>query len=179
MSSILQRMIRAAKLDSSLYEEVEIDHSAYGQALAVILISSVSAGVGSVRQIGLSGIMIGTIGALAGWYIWAILTFLIGTRILPQAQTSATLGQLLRTIGFSSSPGVFRVLGIIPGVGLILVAIVNAWMLIAMVIAVRQALDYSSTLRAIGVCLIGWVIQIAVLAAFFGLFVQSRPAAGF
>jgi hypothetical protein len=76
---------------------------------------------------------------------------------------------LLRTIGFSSSPGVLRVLGIIPMLGNILNFIVGIWMLVAMVIAVRQALDYNSTWRAVGVCLIGWIVQITIFGLFFWL----------
>jgi len=97
-----------------------------------------------------------------GWYIWAYLTYFIGTRLLPEPQTKADHGELLRTIGFSSSPGLIRVLGIIPGLQGIVFPIAAIWMLVAMIIAVRQALDYTSTLRAIGVCIIGWVIQIAL-----------------
>jgi hypothetical protein len=108
--------------------------------------------------------------ALLGWFIWAFLTYFIGTRLLPEPQTKADYGELLRTIGFSSSPGVLRVLGIIPALGGILNFLIGIWMLVAMVIAVRQALDYKSTWRAVGVCLIGWIIQIAILALVAGLF---------
>jgi len=79
---------------------------------------------------------------------------------------------MLRTIGFSSSPGVIRVLGIIPGLNTLVQIIAQVWMLVAMVIAVRQALDYTSTLRAVGVCLIGWIIQFVVLVILFGLFMK-------
>jgi hypothetical protein len=104
-----------------------------------------------------------------GWFIWAFLTYFIGTRLLPEPQTKADYGELLRTIGFSSSPGVLRVLGIIPMLGNVLNFIVGIWMLVAMVIAVRQALDYKSTWRAVGVCLIGWIVQIAIFGMFFWL----------
>jgi len=104
-----------------------------------------------------------------GWFIWALLTYFIGTRLLPEPQTKADYGELLRTIGFSSSPGVLRVLGIIPMLGNVLNFIVGIWMLVAMVIAVRQALDYKSTWRAVGVCLIGWIVQIAIFGMFFWL----------
>ena len=104
-----------------------------------------------------------TIVALVGWYIWAYLTYFIGTKLLPEAQTTADHGELLRTIGFSSSPGLIRILGIIPGLTNLVFTVAGIWMLIAMVIAVRQALDYTSTLRAVGVCLIGWIIQIIFL----------------
>ncbi len=107
MSNFNDRIIRAAKLDVSLYEEVEADTKALGQAMAVVVLSSIAAGVGTIT-IGGPGviivIVIGTILALIGWYIWAYLTYFIGTKILPEPQTKANHGQLLRTVGFSSSP---------------------------------------------------------------------------
>lgn len=173
MNLFVDRVIRAAKLDGNLYEEVEADKSALGQAMAVVVISSVAAGVGMIDEAGLGGIFMGAVTALIGWYIWAYLTFLIGTRLLPEPQTSADYGELLRTIGFSSAPGVIRVLGIFPVLEGIVFFVASLWMLVAMVVAVRQALDYSGTLRAVGVCAIGWVIQVVIMAlvlSFMGAF---------
>ncbi len=163
MASMLDRMIRAAMLDPKLYEEVEADRGALGQAMGVVVLASIAGGVGSGRLGGFTGIFFGVIVELVAWFICAGLTYLIGTKILPEAQTRADIGELLRTIGFSSSPGLLRVLGFIPGVTWIVFFISGVWMLAAMVIAVRQALDYRSTFRAVGVCLIGWVVQIIVL----------------
>ena len=162
MTNFSNRIIRAAKLDVDLYEEVEADKSALGQAMGVVVLSSIAAGVGSTTRTGLLGMLVVVVVALIGWYIWAYLTYFIGTKLLPEPQTKADHGELLRTIGFSSSPGLIRVLGIIPGLQGIVFPIAAVWMLVAMIIAVRQALDYTSTLRAIGVCAIGWVIQIAI-----------------
>ena len=170
MSNLKNRMIRAAKLDVSLYEEVEKDVSAMPQAMTVVIISSIAAGIGSIAQGGFAGILVGTVAALVSWYVWAYLTYFIGTKILPGPQTKADLGELLRTIGFSSSPGLIRVFGIIPGLGGIVFLIAAVWMLVAMVIAVRQALDYENTLRAVGVCMIGWAIQILILMILFSIF---------
>jgi len=169
MASITDRMIRAAKLDVNLYEEVEADKGALGQAMGVVILSSVAAGIGTIGTTGIKGLVLGTIVALVGWFIWAFMTYFIGTKLLPEPQTKADYGELLRTIGFSSSPGVLRVLGIIPMLGNILNFIIGIWMLAAMVIAVRQALDFKSTWRAVGVCLIGWLVQIAIFALFFWL----------
>jgi hypothetical protein len=174
MSIFQDRMIRAAKLDVNLYEEVEADKSAMGQAMGVVVLSSVAAGVASFSITGISGIVIGTISALIGWYVWAFITYVIGTKLLPEPQTSADHGELLRTIGFSTSPGVIRILGIIPGLYLLVSFVASVWMLVAMIIAVRQALDYNSTLRAVGVCLIGWVVQAIFLALIFSIF--GRPS---
>jgi len=164
-------MIRAAKLDVQLYEEVEADQTALGQAMGVVVLSAVAAGIGSANG-GLLGLVIGTIGALIGWYIWAFLTYFIGTKFLPEPQTKADYGELLRTIGFSSAPGLIRVFGIIPGLTALVFSVASIWMLVAMVIAVRQALDYTSTWRAIGVCVIGWMVQ-AFILIFAGLIFRA------
>lgn len=167
MQIYLDRIVRAAKLDVNLYEEVEADKGAMSQAMGVVVLSSVAAGIGSIGSIGTKGVIIGTITALIAWYVWAYITYFIGTKILPEPQTKADHGELLRTIGFSSSPGLLRILAIIPGIGGIIFMITSVWMLVAMVIAVRQALDYQSTLRAVGVCVIGWVIQAIILMILF------------
>ncbi len=163
MASMVDRMIRAAKLDVQLYEEVEADKGALGQAMGVVVLASIAGGVGSGRLGGLTGFFIGTVGALIAWFIWAALTYFIGTKILPEPTTRADVGELLRTTGFSSSPGLIRVLGLVPGITGIVFLVSGVWMLTAMIIAVRQALDYRSTFRAVGVCVIGWVIQIVVM----------------
>ena len=176
MNIFTDRMIRAAKLDVNLYEEVEADKDTMRQAMGVVVLASLAAGVGSIGTLGLGGILFGTLAALGGWYIWAWLTYFIGTRFLAEPQTEADLGQLLRTTGFSSSPGLIRVLGIIPGLGTVVFAVASIWMLVAMVIAVRQALDYTSTFRAVGVCAIGWIIQTVILLLLFSL-LGGPPAA--
>ncbi len=170
MDKLFDRMMRAARLEVQLYEEVEKDPAAMTQAMTVVLISSAAGGVGSLGFAGLWGLLVGLVAALAGWFIWAFLTYFIGTRLLPEPQTRADLGELLRTIGFSSSPGVIRVLGIIPLLGTIVMFVASVWMLVAMVIAVRQALDYRSTWRAAGVCLIGWIVQMVLYGVVFALF---------
>ena len=172
MASMVDRMVRAAKLDPQLYEEVEADKAALGQAMGVVVLASVAGGVGGGGLGGLSGFFIGTVGSLIGWFIWAGLTYLIGTRLLPEPETRADLGELLRTIGFSSSPGLIRVLGLVPGLTGIVFFVSGVWMLTAMIIAVRQALDYRSTLRAVGVCVIGWIVQVVVLVL-LALFIRS------
>lgn len=167
MAIFIDRIYRAAKLDVHLYEEVEADTGAMSQAMGVVVLSSIAAGIGNIARGGLGGILTGTIIALIGWYIWAYLTYFIGTKFLPEPQTEANPGELLRTIGFSSSPGLIRVLGIIPGLAGVVFLVASIWMLVAMVIAVRQALDYKSTLRAVGVCVIGWIIQSLILGLLF------------
>jgi len=175
MAGLIDRMVRASKLDVSAYEEVEADKGATGQAAAIVVVSSIAAGIGSIGVFGIQGLLFMTIGALVGWLIWAFLTFIIGTKLLPEPQTKADMGEMLRTIGFSSSPGVLRILGIIPVIGGIINFVIGIWMLVAMIIAVRQALDYKSTWRAAGVCIIGFIVYFVVMFFIFKL-IGVNPA---
>jgi hypothetical protein len=175
MSTFANRILRAAKLDAAIYEEVEADRTAFGQAMAVVALSSIAAGIGSMQQAGIGFLLAGTVSALLGWVVWAGLTYFIGTRILPEPQTRADYGELLRTIGFASAPGLIRILGIVPGLRNIVFLAAGIWMLTATVVAVRQALDYRSTWRAVGVCLIGWFAQALILVLMFALSGVTAP----
>ncbi|HKK14376.1 MAG TPA: YIP1 family protein [Gammaproteobacteria bacterium] len=178
MNQFADRMIRAAKLEAEVYEEVEADQSAMGQALGVVVLSSLAAGLALVGTQGAAGLLMATAGALIGWFVWALLTYLIGAKLLPEAQTEADLNQLLRTIGFSSAPGVIRIIGIVPGLNAVVSLVAAVWMLVAMVVAVRQALDYNSTWRAVGVCVIGWLVQVVLLALVMAMTGHTPPGAG-
>lgn len=167
MASFTERMIGAAKLDVHIYEEVEADKTAMGQALTVVVLQSVAAGIGSLTTGGVPGLIGGIVGGLIGWFLWAFVVFLIGTKLLPEPQTQSDMGELLRTIGFAASPGVLLVLGAIPLLGGLIRFAVSIWMLVAMVIAVRQALDYKSTGRAVGVCVLGWLAYVIVFGVLY------------
>jgi hypothetical protein len=172
MASLVDRMKRAAMLDVSLYEEVEHDPAANSQALTVVVLSSVAAGIGALSG-GLGSLVLGAVWGLVGWCLWAWLTYFIGTRLLPEPQTEADFGQLLRTLGFASAPGVLRVFGFIPGLGGLVVFAVSLWMLATTVVAVRQALDYKGTGRAVLVCLIGWLVIVTISMLIGGMFATS------
>ncbi|MEE2790381.1 MAG: hypothetical protein VX453_01980 [Acidobacteriota bacterium] len=164
MASFTERIIGAAKLDVHVFEEVEADSGATGQAAGVVLLTSLAGGIGSVG-LGAGGFglfIIGAIAALIGWVTWAFTTYIIGTRLLPEPQTRADVGELMRTLGFAQAPGLLRIFGGLPGVGPLVLSITQIWLLVAMVVAIRQALDYHSTFRAVGVCLVGWVLATAI-----------------
>jgi hypothetical protein len=177
MTGFVERMMGAARLDVRIYEEVEADRSAMAQAMGVVVLSSVAAGIGAARG-GALALLMGTLAALLGWFIWAWVTWFIGTKVLPEPRTSADIGQLLRTTGFSASPGLLRILGVIPWVGNLIVLAASVWMLVAMVVAVRQALDYSGTGRAIGVCLLGFLVNVLLVFAVGFFFAAFGVAAG-
>ena len=160
----VMRLIGALALDPVTYEEVEADRSATGQALLVVVLSSVGAGIGA-RGLG-SGSMRSMIFisalSLLGWMAWALLTYQIGVKLMPEPETRSDVGELMRTIGFSAAPGMLRIFGIVPGASIPAFAITAIWMLIAMIVAVRQALDFKSTARAVAVCGLGWALAVAI-----------------
>lgn len=176
---MLRRMIEAAKLKAALFEEVEADRGATMQALLVVVIVAISTGVATL-QLGGDGredkfvfdgaaLAFGVVGALIGWAVWAAITYFIGTTIFKTPGTHADWGQMARVLGFAQSPGVLVILGILPGIGGIVILVVFVWQLLAMVIGVRQALDYSSNLRAVGVVIAGALPYLAfrIFLAFF------------
>jgi hypothetical protein len=165
--TFLQRVAGAAMLDPAIYEDVEADKTATIQACATVVLSSVAAGVG-VRELGaqtLPTVAFVSAIALLTWSTWALITFSIGVRIMPEPQTRSNVGELLRTIGFATARGCLRVLGIVPGATIPVFAVTAIWMLAAMVVAVRQALDYQTMARAVAVCILGWVLSIALAIA--------------
>jgi hypothetical protein len=168
MQSFPARMVGAARFHAGTYEEVEADHTANGQAVAVVVIASLAAaiGLGATDVRSLLGMLFFEI---ITWLLWVMVTLFIGTHLLPGSGTQADFGQVLRTTGFSASIGILRVFGIAPVVGGPVFVVVTILMLITFVIAIRQALDYASTGRAVAVCLLGWLIH-GIL--FFG-FVRS------
>ena len=151
-------MIGASRLDPATYEQVETDRSTTAGAVLVVIISSVAAALGSGSR-DIVSVVSAVILMLGAWVIWVGLTYFIGARLLPGPETHANIGEVLRTTGFSASPGVLRILGLIPAVGLPIFVIVTVWMLFTFVVAIRQALDYASSARALAVCLLGWLIH--------------------
>jgi hypothetical protein len=165
MSTLANRLIGSVGLNAESYEEVEADTHANAQAVGVVILSSVAAAVG-LGATNLASMAPLLVVALASWIIWVLLTLMIGTQLLPGNSTRSDFGQLLRTTGFSSAPGIFRILGIVPVIGWVLFLAATVWMLFSFVVAVRQALDYPNTRRALSVCILGWLVHGLLLFGF-------------
>jgi hypothetical protein len=158
------RLIGAAALDTGTYEEIEGDESATTQAFVTVVLSGVAAGIGA-RGFGgysLYSVVSISIISLLAWAAWALVTFEVGVRLMPRPQTHSDVGELLRTIGFATAPGFLRALGVFPGSTVPAFTVSAVWMLAATVVAVRQSLDYESTTRAIAVCVLGWILALAM-----------------
>ena len=167
--SFLNRVYRAIKIDPDLYEEVEHDKSATFQAASVVVLSSLAAGIGAIH-LGASNFLLGPLLSLASWYFWAFLIYIVGTKLFPDKNTKSNHGELLRTIGFSSAPGLIRVFGFTPE--LMTVTFIGSafWMLACMVVAVKSALDYESLWKAFGVVVVSWLFQAFFLFLIIVLF---------
>ena len=150
--SLVDRAIGAARLDIPTYEEVEADRDATGQAAVVVAVAAICSAIGSIGD-GTSGMIGGLIVAIVGCLVWSGVTYLIGTMFFGG---TADWGELLRTIGFAQAPGVFYILGIIPLVGGLVKFAVAIWVLVAGIVAIRQALDVS-TGKAVLTAIVGWL----------------------
>jgi hypothetical protein len=167
------RLVRAAALDRDLYEEVEATPASGPEAIAVVVLSSLAAGIGAGGSQGASLTTFAWFAVLAllAWTTWALLIVQIGSRLFPERQTRTSLSEMLRTMGFAAAPGLIQVFGAMPKMMAPIFALSTAWALVAMVIAVRQALDYQSTARAVAVCALGWVLVVTMaitLGVLFG-----------
>jgi hypothetical protein len=170
-----RRLVGAAMLDATTYEEVEADRTATPQALAVVVLSSLAAGIGTrLSNDGTATVAFfatTSIIAVLAWAGWALVTFEIGSRLLPTPGTRTDPGELLRTLGFAATPGLIQVFAVLPGARGPVVTLAIMWTLAASVVAVRQALDYTGTGRALAVCGIGAILSLAfamILGLVFG-----------
>ena len=172
--NFLRRLIGAAMLDAGIYEDIEADTTATFQSLLVVLLASLAAGVGATglydTQRTLAFFAVASVLALLTWASWALLTLQIGARILPTKETDASIGQLLRTLGFSAAPGLILVFAVLPRMTAPVFILAIAWTIAASVVAVRHALDYSSWGRALAVCALGWFLAFTFVVVLSLLF---------
>jgi hypothetical protein len=173
--TLIRRFLAVLALDPGVFEEVEADRRATWQAAVVVLAAGVAAGIG---QAGLGAdarpvlLAVAAVSVLA-WVAWALLLTLLGTAVLKERTTSTDIGEVLRTLGFAAAPGVFRAFEIFGGTRWLVLPLTSVWMVAAMVIAVRQAFDYTTTGRAVLLSLLGWMVS-AGAAAVVGL-LFARP----
>jgi hypothetical protein len=166
---MIEKMIGAARLNTGVYNQVEADQSETTNALLVVIIVAIASGIGVLGQgtAGIGGLIGGIVMSVLGWAVWSFVVYFVGTRVY---NAPATVGELLRTLGYAQSPGVLNVLGFIPGLGALIAFIVAIWVLVASFIAAREALDLDNTKTAITVVLgfIANVIIAAILGTIFG-----------
>jgi hypothetical protein len=167
--TLAHRFYGSLVLDAATYEDVENDPSASPQALTIVLSFGAAAAIGFAGPSPQVSVVVATaVASLAGWLSWAAIVAYLGTRVFPEPQTRSNVGEMTRTLGFSLAPGLFLVLLAVPFAPPATSVVIAVWMLAAMIVAVRQALDFTHTMRAIAVCVAGWALVAAlVLAAGF------------
>jgi hypothetical protein len=170
LGTLVYRAMGATVLDASMYEGIEADPAATRQALAIVLLASVAAGVGASGWAGPEWPVIVTFGVLAliTWVGWAVLILHVGGRYFREPQTDVDLGQLLRTVGFAATPGLLQAVAIVPHMTTAVFVVSWLWMLAAMVVAVQHALDFPSMARAVMVCAVALALAVT-LAVLLGL----------
>lgn len=169
--SWVERMIGAAMLDPSVYEEVEADRNATAQAAAVVGIVAACAAIGNYAHGG-QWMLGAVVSAFISWLLWSALTYFIGTRLFGG---TADMGEMLRTLGFAQSPGILAM--IIPFLGRLVVLAVGIWQLVTAVVAIRQALDFD-TGKAIATAVISWIVVVVVTIAIAAVFAGTAFLAG-
>lgn len=172
--ALVDRMVGISRFDVRTYEEVERDRNATIQALIVVLLASIAAGIGTLNSDGFSGLIVGIITGLVFWVVYSVSVYFIGTRLLPTSLTEADTGQLLRTLGYANAPRLLYVFGFIPILGAIVVAVAGIWSIVTSIIAIRQSLEMS-TGRAIATGLIALIPAAIISAIIYWIFNISPP----
>jgi hypothetical protein len=165
MKTLIQKMIGASQLDGTTYETVEADPHSSAEAVLIVFFASIAAAVG-IGVTDLAGMIGVTIAGLGTWLVWVGLTYVLGTGVFAASETQSSIAEFIRTTGFSATPGLLCIFGLLPIIGKFIFAAATLWTLFAFVVAVRHALDFSSAGRAVTVCLIGWSIHAVLFVAF-------------
>ena len=168
---MIGRMLGAARLNAQTFEEVEHDSGATIQALLVIILVSIASFVGQLLAGDdtnvVAALIYGIAWGIIGWVLWALFTWIIGSTLLKTEETEADWGQLARCTGFAQTPRLLNVFFFIPILGPILALVGLVWTIIAMIVAVRQSLDYTSTWRAFFVIVLAF-IPVAITSGLIG-----------
>ena len=172
------RVVGAMKLEPNAFEDVERDPTAIGQSVGVIALAAVAAGIGNIYYGGLTGIVSGAFMSVISFLIWSLIIWLVGTKVLPEPATKADYPETFRVLGFAAAPGLASVITIIPLLGWLLMFVIWLWQIAAMVVAVRQVLDFSTTGKAIVVVIVGFVINIVLTVLIIGPLLGMRALFG-
>jgi len=160
----LNRIFRSVKIDPEVFNEVQKDKNATVSAAFVVILSSSAAGIGAA-SLGASNFILAPIFSLISWFVWAYIVYFVGVKLFPDPKTKTTQFALLRAIGFSSAPGIIRIFGF--NEDLMTVTFIGSafWMLVCMIVAVKETLNYKSLWKAFGVVIISWFVQAFILLA--------------
>ena len=159
-----ERVVGALKLDANTFEDIERDTTAMGQAVGIIALAAAASSLGSIWYLGFGRILAAVLISICAYLLWAVLIWVVGTKLMPDPGTKADFAETFRVIAFAAAPGIFFAVGIVPILGTfiawLLKPIIWLWSMAAMVVATRQVLDYTETFKAVIVVLIGFVVYL-------------------
>lgn len=158
---MVRRIVGAMRLDSQVYRELRDDPTATVPALLLVLLCLLAAGTAALPHGGLPAFGSTVASGFLGWTIFVIACYVLGTKALPGPETEATLGTLVRTLGFALSPTLLFVFGIISAVVVVLAPLVFIWTFFAGTMALRETLGVG-TLRALLVGLLSYGAMVVV-----------------
>jgi hypothetical protein len=164
----LNRIYRSIKIDPGVFDEVQKDKNATVAAGVVVVLSSLAAGV-AASHLGAVNFYLAPALSLITWFVWAYIVYFVGVKLFPDSKTKTTHQALLRSIGFSSAPGMIRVLGFNENLMTVMFIGSAFWMIACMVVAVKQTLNYKSLWKALGVVIIAWFFQAFALICILAL----------
>jgi hypothetical protein len=164
----LNRIYRSIKIDPEVFDEVQKDKNATIAAGVVVVLSSLAAGV-AATHLGAVYFFLAPILSLVTWFVWAYIVYFVGVKLFPDPKTKTTHMALLRSIGFSSAPGMIRILGFNEDLMTVMFVGSSFWMLACMVVAVKQTLNYKSLWKALGIVIIAWFTQAFLLIIILAL----------
>jgi hypothetical protein len=175
MTTFFGRFMGALVLDAAAYEDIERNPDSSMQSMATVMAVCAAGGVGAIGfgLVGLTGFMTGVVVSLGAWLVWAVAVVALGTTLMAEQQTRSSVPEMLRVLGFAAAPGVLIAFAALTMSAPLVIGVVAIWMIAAAVIAVRQALDYSSTVRAVAVCVAGAVLSLAVMSAIALIFTRK------
>ena len=179
MGNLVERTVRAAKLDPTFYQEVVDDPTSHGNSVWVVGFFVIAAGFGTFSRAGATAVNICTITTLIAWYVWAFTVYYVGAHFFREPDTRVDRKAVMRVMAFACAPGLLRILGLFPPLTLTVFIVTSIWMLVAAVVGIKRALNISSTAKVAGICIVSWIaatfFQGILLVVMFSAFKIAKP----
>ena len=170
ISLFFNRFFRSINIEPEVFDEVQKDKNAILSAAVVVIISSTATGI-AAATIGADKFMLTPIFALINWFIWSYTVYFVGVKLFPEPRTKTTQFALLRAMGFSLAPGIIRIFSFKGDLLFVTFLGSGLWMLACMVVAVKVTLNYKSLLKAFGVVILSFFMQVFIFLSIVGMII--------
>lgn len=165
---MIERIVRAIRLDWTVFSEIARDSGALKEAAIIVAIVTFLSAIGTGIAAGSFGAFVGDwlAGILIGWIGWAIVTYVVGTSLF---KGETNIPEMLRVLGYANAPNLLGLLTVIPCVGWLFPLVGALLALVAGILAIREAMDLNTS-DAIVTAVIGWIVFIAIRGVFLLIF---------